>query len=545
MNRLIKHMTLLLLLSAVMPLWAQDEPIERPAEEPMTALPCWMEAALLETTTGLKTPYYYCDCREKAIEFNFGLDMVINDTTWFKASVDQLKQGLSAYWFANTSVTIDVFALCNSSEPSFTLAVGANSMREKDVSEINQKIDEMGGAAEALMQMVTPRMRVYPNKKGGEGRVICFPYDEGPHSTCEDYLQIFSGMTFVSNHDDDVYYLKPGTSVADNMFVQWKQENNKPCEMYITSGSCDGPEVARASLSDSLKVFFPGKALLDEFRTQKQPLFFHFEHAAEDVGRITFRTSAKYATDTISETLCRGKGLALPDTTLRETTSFNDTTWVVKDTLLATHYDLTITEPVQQTEKIGITTKQLPYLYRNTQLIDDFGDYTVLVQAPEQCDELYLLHLFHQPIFKNTSVNENICQGKTYTMANGTVITRDTAIVDSVWHGVDTCYVTSMKVQFTEPELETVTEYLTEEELQNFYFMGKPYYKYGEYDIIDARPNTCTRHILLILLEESPVTGLTDTEENAPYARKILKGGTIYIEKDGILYTILGNQLNY
>jgi hypothetical protein len=102
-----------------------------------------------------------------------------------------------------------------------------------------------------------------------------------------------------------------------------------------------------------------------------------------------------------------------------------------------------------------------------------------------------------------------------------------------------------MKVQFVEPELETVTEYLTEEELQNFYFMGKPYYKYGEYDIVDARPNTCTRHILLVLLEESPITSMSNTEESAPSARKILKGGTIYIEKDGILYTILGNQLNY
>ncbi len=537
MNRIVKQLTLVLLLSAATPLWAQDEYVVRETDGlKQGILPCWWEASLMSA------PYYYCDCKENAIDFQFGLDMVISDTTWFKASVDQLKQGLSAYWFANSSVTIDVFALCNSSAPSFTVTVGANSMQEKDVTDINKKIDEMGGAAEALMQMVTPRMRVYPNKEGGSGRVICYPYDEGPHSTCEDPLQIFSGMTYVSNHEDEVYYLAPGTNVTNNMFVQWKQAKNQPCEMYITSGTCDGPEVARTTFHDSLKVYFPGKELLDAFRAEKTPLYFHFEHKAEDVGRIMFRSSAKFVTDTVAEAVCRGKGLVLADTTLREPTQYNDTTWVIKDTLLATHYDVTIVEPVQVEEKIGITTKQFPYLYRNTKLIDEFGDYSVLIQTPGQCEEMYLLHLFHQPVYHNTAVEEDICQGKTYTMSNGTVITRDTAIVDSVWHDVDTCVVTAMTIHFTEPELETIIEYLTEEELQNFYFNGKPYYKYGEYDIVDAYPNTCTRHFLLVLREPTPQTGLSITEsDNAPYARKVLLDGIFYIEKDGMLYTILGN----
>ena len=91
-------------------------------------------------------PYYYCDCHEyNNVDFHFGLDTVITDTLWFTATLSELKNGMSAYWFSDKPIRLELFALCHSTVPTFTMNVGGNSMRDIDVDFINNKLAEMGG----------------------------------------------------------------------------------------------------------------------------------------------------------------------------------------------------------------------------------------------------------------------------------------------------------------------------------------------------------------------------------------------------------------
>ena len=538
MNRLIVHISTLLLLLATTSLSAQTLGEARHAE---AAKRCE------DLITELNYPYFYCECHNTAQDFEFGLDMNISDTTWFKATTAQLRQGLSAYWFATSSVTIEVYALCSSTMPTLVLTVGANQMHEKDADEINKRIGEMGATAESILSNLTPRIRVYPNKEGGSGRVICYPYNQGPHSTCDNPLRVIPGMTYVSSNTEDVYCLEDIQKYSDNMFIHWKEKDNSPCQLYVTSDSCNGPLLANTTLSDSTKVFFPDKNILSAARQNKDTLFFHFSHAAGKTGRITFRRAATFVTDTIEETFCQGRGIVLKDTTLRQTTLYSDTTWVVKDTLLVTLYNLHITPPEQYRDTISITSKQLPYPYRNTQLLNTFGDYLVQVRLPNQCDEDYQVHVNHRIVYSIAEKEESICLGKTYLATDGQVFARDTAIVDSIWRDQDTCAVTSLTLRFVEPELEDTVVYLNSEQLKTFYFLGKPSYRqFGSHDIVYERKNACTRYIHLTINEVELPTDILEAEEKQQNTvRKWMHNGILYIEKNGQLYSTLGNKIRY
>lgn len=152
----------------------------------------------------LKAPYYFCDCYEGASTFRFPLSTQISDTVWYTASVDDVRKGLTAYWFADCSVTLEVYALCSGKTPTISMTIGKDQMREMDATSVNQKIDEMGDAAGQLISALTPHIRVYPNGTCS-GQVYVYPYNEGPHSTCEATLPVRTSMTYVSNHADDVY----------------------------------------------------------------------------------------------------------------------------------------------------------------------------------------------------------------------------------------------------------------------------------------------------------------------------------------------------
>ncbi|MBO7501823.1 MAG: hypothetical protein J6T32_01250 [Paludibacteraceae bacterium] len=536
MNRLIVHISTLLLLLATTSLSAQTLGEARHAE---AAKRCE------DLITELNYPYFYCECHNTAQDFEFGLDMNISDTTWFKATTAQLRQGLSAYWFATSSVTIEVYALCSSTMPTLVLTVGANQMHEKDADEINKRIGEMGATAESILSNLTPRIRVYPNKEGGSGRVICYPYNQGPHSTCDNPLRVIPGMTYVSSNTEDVYCLEDIQKYSDNMFIHWKEKDNSPCQLYVTSDSCNGPLLANTTLSDSTKVFAPGAEFMQSARQDNKALFFHFSHAEGKTGRITFYRSAIFVNDSVKETLCQGRGIVLKDTVLRQTTLYTDTTWMKRDTMLVTSYDLLITPPVQLTDTIAITSKQLPYPYRNTQLLNNFGDYLVHVHTPNACDEDYQVHVDHRIIYPTTEQEESLCIGKTYKTSDGQIISRDTTIVDSIWRDIDTCAITSLTLHFTQLEPEDTLIYLNKEQIKTFYFLGKSSYRqFGEYDIVYTRKNNCTRYIHLTIQEVELPTALTETEEGRPASpQKQLYRGTLYIEKNGQRYTIFGNKM--
>ena len=98
---------------------------------------------------------------------------------------------------------IEVYAFCSSEVPTVAMTVGRNQMHEMSIEEINSKLDQMGDQAAMLGQVLTPRVRLYPID-GGTGNIYCYPYDQGPKSTCDSILPVVAGMTYVCDQPEEV-----------------------------------------------------------------------------------------------------------------------------------------------------------------------------------------------------------------------------------------------------------------------------------------------------------------------------------------------------
>ena len=211
-------------------------------------------------------PYYYCECQQTSIPFQFPLEVQVTDTMWFKTTIDNIRDGMSAYWFADCSMRIEVYAFCSSEVPTVAMTVGRNQMHEMSIEEINSKLDQMGDQAAMLGQVLTPRVRLYPID-GGTGNIYCYPYDQGPKSTCDSILPVVAGMTYVCDQPEEVYELIPSRIPANGQgFIRWKQKRNLPGTIRLTTDSCNGPEIANVTLADSLRVFVLDAPLMQSLK---------------------------------------------------------------------------------------------------------------------------------------------------------------------------------------------------------------------------------------------------------------------------------------
>jgi len=356
------------------------------AQEYVASAPKW-SAHCDSVQTILELPYYYCACDESSTAFSFPYEAEVSDTLWFTATMEDLRQGISAYWFANSSVTMEVYAFCTSKVPTITMTVGPNQMRDIDVEKINKKLDEMGEMAAAAEKM-KPHIRVYPNN-GGSGHVYCYPYDQGPHSTCEEPIPLRSGMTYVCDKEENAYRMEwsqiPSSGKA---FVHWKQKKNKSCNIWLTLDSCTGPEIGRATLTDSIHVYQPDSAQLVEARKAKQPIWLHVKHAKNLTGRIYWYNNPKYAEplEPIEKSTCYGKTLSANSKTYKTDTAYADTLWVGRDTLQIQEISLTFTQPVLEYDTVFVAPGELSkgYIYQGN-ILRTYNDTIVEIRKNNTC----------------------------------------------------------------------------------------------------------------------------------------------------------------
>lgn len=341
-------------------------------------------------------PYYFCDCaQDNTVEFYFGLDTVITDTLWFSATVSELRNGMSAYWFSDKSIRLEIFALCSSTQPVHTMTVGGNTMRDIDVDFINSKLREMGDLSELAETILKPHLRVYP-LNGGQGRVLAFAYDKGPHSTCEDIFPVKHGMTYITNHEEDIYAWYPADMRKNKqMFVQWQQKDNLPCQMEFLRGSCSEPEViCKRTMRDSTKLFFPDTAIVNRAKDAGDTLFFRFTHKAEDVGRVRFRYNIKWGEETFTDTtFCEGKYLQLIDTMLTETTVYSDTVWRSLDTVDINTYNIDVIPAETKYDTLRVFKTDLPMYYQRSYYVDRIGEHDVYIRRKNTCTKHILLQV--------------------------------------------------------------------------------------------------------------------------------------------------------
>lgn len=452
-------------------------------------------------------PEHYCTCRYTSQAFGFPLETQVTDTMWFSSSVEDLKQGLSAYWFSNCSVTFEVYAFCSSKTPTIMMTVGANQMREMDVNTINQKLEEMGDMATLMSQTLIPRIKVYPN--GGTGTVYCFPYDQGPASSCSNTLPFIPRMTYVCSNTAEVYELQPSRISSNGKgFIRWKQKKNYPCSIRLTEGSCDGPEIANVTLADSMHVYVLDPVQMKAAKRAGNSVFVHVTHPEGYVGRIFYRNTLQWDEQRIDTTICQGKSLQLSDTILTQSTVYpNDTLWKAGDTLSLTTYHLTIEPPTPQYDTLLFKSAQLPTTYRNQYIAKDgWGDYDFTVHQADKCDERYLLHVDHNFVTQKTEVDTTLCLGKTIKINNVTY-SRDTVIHDSVWTYAaasnstpDTYTIRHITIHFTEPDVEYDTISVLPSKMTNrgyWYADLSAMVSYGDTLIVKKKNNTCTRYIQL------------------------------------------------
>lgn len=337
--------------------------------------------------TVLNLPQHYCECKEGSTTFAFPLERELSDTVWYEATLEDLKQGISAYWFADCSVTMEVFAFCFSKTPTFTLTVGANQMRDVDVESINEKLKEMGD--EAQFNDLKPHMRVYP-KNGGSGYVYCYPYDQGPLSTCENPIPLRPGMTYVCDKPENAYQMESKLIASTGKaFIHWKQKKNLPCEIWLTLDSCTGEEIGRAVLSDSLHVYQPDSAQLVDARKNNRPLWLHVKHAEGFTGRIYYYNNPKYEEplNPTTKKTCLGKTLTVNMRSYMADTSFIDTLWTARDTLTTMAVKLTFTQPTMEYDTLQLTEAELNvgYRYASGDIFHETGDYVVEIKKNNTC----------------------------------------------------------------------------------------------------------------------------------------------------------------
>lgn len=347
------------------------------------AASCLFPKDCAELSRCLNAPYYYCDCKNNSVAFAYGIDTVLNDTTWYSAKLNDLQDGLTAYWFSNGSVQIDIFPLCISDTALMSTTIGKNRAYNVTSDYISEKLQAISGTLPESLKNMEVHIRVVP-QQGVSGRVVMTSYNNGYHSTCSRPLPVYCNMAYVLSNPDNVYQLTYTTAPSD-MAVQWIQTDSQPVNIELAVGSCTAPALATAQLTDSSHVWLPQRSVLLDAYNQNQPLFFRFFTNA--VGRVWFVSPVMQYTYRVDTTLCQGIPLQLSDTALTQTTVYTDTSYLSRtDSLLLTTYNLTVTPPSVNYDTMSVEPSAFPFLYKGQGVVNRYGTFTYLIHNDGACD---------------------------------------------------------------------------------------------------------------------------------------------------------------
>ena len=234
-------------------------------------------------------PSYFCDCelqRKKNKIPGLPFDITVNDTTWYGSSSDIMVNGCSAYLYSECDVKMVIVQNCsNFSGPNGgfykEVVVASNQARDVEPSTIKDLMEQNG-----VEGKIGIRIGILPAESGKDSRFICMPYNQGPHSTCEDCLPILQDMVFVSSNSHDVYVLTPDMiPTVDGLKLEWFQTPYE-CDLEITRGTCDGDPIAIDYFMYDGDTYEVPADVLSQARNNGENLYFHFYHNTGTTGRI-------------------------------------------------------------------------------------------------------------------------------------------------------------------------------------------------------------------------------------------------------------------
>ena len=246
--------------------------------------------------------------------------------------------------------------------------------------------------------------------------------------------------------------------------------------------------------------------------------------------------------ETVSETLCQGKVFTYNGVEYTSSTTFADTLQRDADTYVIISVSVTFTAPEAALDTLALKQAALPYLYRGQETITTFGDYDLTIRTSGECDERYLLHVYHDIDTLYTNVDTTLCEGRIFTYKE-VEYTQPAILLDSNWLNMDTWQITTIDIAFTTPDMEYDTIVVkTEELLAGYYYepADTMVYAAGDYFYEILTYNDCTRHLTLTVNEE-----LTSAVDNLPCTeqpRLIMRNGVVYILRGKDRFTLLGEK---
>ena len=469
-------------------------------------------------------PEYYCDCKYNYQNFTLPLDIQVSESVWFKGNINELAQGISAYLHSDCEFSFEIYISCTAKEPRYQAVFAPNVANTVDGSTIKRKLEEEGfGQVDASFYIcITPI-------NGLGGRLIMRSEADGIPSSCDDPLYIFPGMSLYSTQPTDVYVIDPSNiEEATDIIIHWDGDNNTPCELQITSNSCDGPIVDEVTLDATNNCYTLTSEVLDEAWFNDEKFYLHFNHAPNTAGFVHCLVP-EYTTVCTDTTICKGMGIQLADTVLTESTTYSvDTVFLHTNQYRINCLNITVVEPDIQPDTLAFKYTQQPYLYRNQHTISTPGNYDLTIHTPGACDERYLLHVYHD---RDTIVNVAdtfLCYGASFKY-NGKVYLQDVSLGTSTWKNQDTLILDTLNVYFA-----TTPEIVYDTIMQHDYKYGKTFKQTGDFAFIYTNPTTyCVDSIYLHVLP-----GVDDgVKYDYYYIDTTLCQGMEYEDYYGNLYT--------
>ena len=437
-------------------------------------------------------PEYYCDCKYNYQDFTLPLDMNISQSTWFRGKISNLVQGISAYLHSDCEFKFSVYLFCTSDKPEYEVIFAQNQANSIDGSSILRKLEEAGyGDSDAQFYIcITPI-------NGLGGRLIMRSEADGMPSSCDDPLYIFPGMALYSTQATDVYVIDPSNiEEATDIIIHWDGDNSIPCELRLTSNSCNGPVVDNVTLDSANNCYTLTAEVLDEAWFNDEKFYLHFNHAPNTAGFVHCLVP-EYTAVYTDTTICQGMGVQLADTLLTEPTAYPiDTVFLHTNQYRVNYLNVNVVEPEIAQDTLAFKYSQQPYIYRNQHTISKPGDYDLTIHTPGACDERYLLYVYHQVDTIVQVSDTSICYGGIFKY-DGKTYSQSVTLVQSYWKNQDTIVQDTLNVYFAlAPDVLNDTIKAGEERYD------KTFSQSGDYAFLYTNPQTfCVDSIYLHVLE--------------------------------------------
>ena len=469
-------------------------------------------------------PEYYCDCKYNYQDFILPLDVQISESKWFKGNINELAQGISAYLHSDCEFSFEIYISCTAKDPRYQAVFDPNQANSIDGSTIKRKLEEEGfsNVDASFYICITP-------VNGLGGRLIMRSEADGMPSSCDDPLFIFPGMSLYSTQSTDVYVIDPSNiEEATDIIIHWNGDNGTPCELQITSNSCDGNIVDEVTLDATNNCYTLTAEVLDEAWFNDEKFYLHFNHAPNTAGFVRCLVP-EYKAAYTDTTICQGKGVLLADTLLTESTTYCvDTVFLHTNQYRVNYLRVTVVEPEIEPDTMAFKYTQQPYLYRNQHTISKPGNYDLTIHTPGQCDERYALHVYHDIDTLVNVVDTFLCYGASYEH-EGKLYQKNTFFAKAEWKNQDTLILDTLNVYFA-----TTPEIVHDTIMQHDYKYGKTFKQTGDFAFIYTNPTTyCVDSIFLHVLP-----GVNDgVKYDYYYIDTTLCQGDVYEDYYGNEYT--------